>query len=879
MTGKSISHYSILEKLGEGGMGIVYKAEDSRLRRAVALKFLPSHLAASDQDKERFLREAQASAALNHPNICTIYGIEEDTGQLFIVMELIDGTTLGKKLPVVNADDAVSYAIQIGEALHEAHSKGIVHRDIKTDNIMVNAKGQIKVMDFGLAKLRGSVKLTRTSSTVGTLAYMAPEQLQGGEIDARSDIFSFGVVLYEMFTAHLPFRGEHEAAMMYSILNEEPEPVQNYRPELPPDAVYVISKAMEKNPEDRYQTVSEMLVDLRRLRRQTTRVTHSREHSLPSPEPPLRLSGTHPSIPGSSGGGNKMRATVITLGIILTGVLVYGLVIYFTKPKSAGVVQMSFTQLTDEPGIEYNPDISPDGNYIVYEKGNENGPNMIFLKRIGGENAINLTPNTKVDDTQPAISPDGQEIAFVRWGSEQGIFLMGATGENIRRLSDFGYNPSWSPDGREIVCSTMAFLDPNMRSGIGSELWQITVATGEKRKIGTGDAMEPQWSPHGFRIAFWGVHAGGQRDIWTVPVSGGDPVAVTDDAYVDWDPVWSPDGKYLYFSSDRGGSMNLWRIAIDEQTGRVLGEPQPVTTPASYSGYLRISRDGRRVVYVAIDQRSNVYEVGLDPDKGACTGTPHAVTQGTRIYADFSLSSNGEWIALTTGGTQEDVCVMRRDGTELRQLTNDVYKDRTPFWLPDGRRIAFMSDRSGNYELWCINADGGNLEQLTKDTPRGFFIEPILSMPGGNMLLCASDSGLVTVDLSKPPGSRTEQKYQFPANGSDVFLATSVSPDSQYLAGGSRSGVVIYSLATKTYESITDSGSQPHWLMDNQRLIYVRHGKLFIVDRRTKITRELENQPAISNPYYQISPDGRTLYYTVETKEADIWQLTMKEPQ
>src|SRR5260221_9480328 len=255
MIGQTISHYKILEKLGEGGMGVVYKAEDTKLRRVVALKFVAHHLLSHDPEQERFLQEARAASALNHPNVCHINAVVEVGGEEFIDMEFVDGKNLRNlELARGKLETVISYAIQIGEALHEAHSQGIIHRDIKLDNIMVNSKGQIKVMDFGLAKLRGSMKLTKPSRTVGTLAYMAPEQLQGGDVDARSDIFSFGVVLYEMLTGRTAFRGEHEAAIMYSIVNEEPEPISKYHPELTSDFVYIIKKSLEKNPEDRYQS-------------------------------------------------------------------------------------------------------------------------------------------------------------------------------------------------------------------------------------------------------------------------------------------------------------------------------------------------------------------------------------------------------------------------------------------------------------------------------------------------------------------------------------------------------------------------------------------------------------------------------------------------
>ena len=277
MLGTTVSHYKILEKLGEGGMGVVYKAEDIRLRRTVALKFLPRALESHETERARFLQEAQAASAFNHPNVCTVYDIGAEGDTQFIVMEYVQGMTLREKIAEgkLPTGTAVGYAIQIGEALQEAHAHGIVHRDIKAENLMVTAKNLVKVMDFGLAKLKGSLKLTKTSSTVGTLAYMAPEQIQGGEVDARSDIFSFGIVLYEMLTGCLPFRGEHEAAMVYSIVNEEPTPIQSHLPDVSSELVHVLDRALEKDPEDRYQTVHDMVIDLRRLKKKTSPVSAS----------------------------------------------------------------------------------------------------------------------------------------------------------------------------------------------------------------------------------------------------------------------------------------------------------------------------------------------------------------------------------------------------------------------------------------------------------------------------------------------------------------------------------------------------------------------------------------------------------------------------
>jgi serine/threonine protein kinase/Tfp pilus assembly protein PilF len=329
MIGQTISHYKILEKLGEGGMGVVYKAQDIKLDRLVALKFLPAHVSESEQEKSRFIQEAKSASALNHPNVCTIYGIDEYNGQQFIEMELVDGRTLrdtiaegaGGKTSPLAIKQVVEFGIQIGEALQEAHSKGIIHRDIKSENIMVNSKNQIKVMDFGLAKLKGSLKLTKTSSTIGTLAYMSPEQIQGIEADIRSDIFSFGVVLFEMTTGKTPFRGEHEAAMMYSIVNEEPEDASKYRDDIPAELLHILKKSLEKDPEDRYQSMSEIIVDLRRLKKGSTRIVRTQafhppeELRRPSPAAaPLAPTNTFLSKRTLTGMG--VAALVIIAGFI-----------------------------------------------------------------------------------------------------------------------------------------------------------------------------------------------------------------------------------------------------------------------------------------------------------------------------------------------------------------------------------------------------------------------------------------------------------------------------------------------------------------------------------------------------------------------------------
>ncbi len=305
MIGQTVSHYRILDKLGEGGMGVVYKAEDTRLKRTVALKFLPAHLSASEQDKARFLQEAQSASSINHPNICTIHDIQEHESQMFIVMEYVEGKTL-HETPGVSEKEAIEIGAQIAEGLAAAHEKGIVHRDVKPENIMVRKDGRVQIMDFGLAKLRGVSRLTKEGSTVGTAGYMSPEQVQGTDVDARSDIFSLGVVLYELFTGRLPFRGVHETAMAYEIVNVDAPPMRTAKPDINPELDRIVAGCLEKNPAERMQSAKQVAVDLRRSARDSGKHAVSREMHAASPQ-------GNESAPG----GRKRISRLIGAGLLV----------------------------------------------------------------------------------------------------------------------------------------------------------------------------------------------------------------------------------------------------------------------------------------------------------------------------------------------------------------------------------------------------------------------------------------------------------------------------------------------------------------------------------------------------------------------------------
>ncbi|PYS56603.1 MAG: hypothetical protein DMF74_28180, partial [Acidobacteria bacterium] len=420
-------------------------------------------------------------------------------------------------------------------------------------------------------------------------------------------------------------------------------------------------------------------------------------------------------------------------------------------------------------------------------------------------------------------------------------------------------------------------VDPG-RSNPNSRIWAVNVATGERRLVTKEDSVQPNWSPHGHRIAYWGRPNGAQRDILTIPAGGGEPLPVTNDAATDWNPVWSPDGKYLYFASDRGGSMNLWRVPIEEQTGKVLGQPEAVTTPSPYSAHLSFSRDGRRMVYAQTVSKANLQQVGFDPAKETVTSQPVWITQGSRLANTPNLSLDGEWLVFDSqGGQQEDLFVIRQDGTGLRQLTDDIYKDRIPRWSPDGKRIAFFSDRSGKWEIWTINSDGSGLQQLTYAS--GTVNNPVWSPDGTRLAYRNAGGSPSIIEVGKPWQEQSPQKLP-PMSDSNDWGPWSWSPDGRRLAGGRTpggAGIVVYSLESQQYEKLTDFGSLPVWLSDSRRLLFPHQGKLYLVDSQSKKIHEvLSVAPYVFSSGGALSRDDRLIYFSLVTTEADIWLMTLE---
>ena len=906
MIGTTLSHFKITAKLGEGGMGEVYEAWDESLERTVALKILPTEMVQNPDRVRRFVQEAKSASALSHPHIVTIHeiGHVETAGAHdvhFIAMELIDGHTLKTKIHEehLGAKDLLRWLGQAAEGLSKAHADGIVHRDLKPDNIMVTSDGYAKVLDFGLAKLTeplGDGTLAPTfladetaeGAVLGTVGYMSPEQVQGKTVDQRTDIFSFGCVLYEAMTRQRPFAGETAVDTMHQILRTKPAPVRELSPETPGAVRRVIRRCLAKDPERRLQSMKDLALELNEL------VEEWDELGLRTDSSTWGESG---SVAALSPPRNERKWFAV--GALAAAVVLAGLLLVWRPWKGAsegtdseGIIRTSFSQITQQAGFESQGDLSSDGRFISYVS-REKGHDDIYLLRIGGRNPVNLTASSDADDQSPMFSPDGEQLAFRSGRDDGGLFVMGATGESVRRLTDFGHDPAWSPDGREIAFVGERTVDPAGRTG-KSPLWLIDSSGGAPRELFEGDAMRPRWSPSGTRIVFWAIKdidlGGGQRDIASISLAEGEPVWLTDDDHLDWSPVWSPDGRFVYFLSDRGGSRNMWRIAVEETSGGVLGDPQPVTVPSRGIDSLSISSDGTRILYTDSAQSANITKIAVDPSTFEPVGTPKAVTGGSASYVQPQVSPSGEWIAFRTAGKQEDLYLIRPDGTELRQLTDDLFKDRLPLWFPDSESIVFYSDRSGRYEAWSLGVDGSDLQQLTSTTGDSFYYPNV--SPDGRLLVATNEFQSDIWDLSKTiPASESRKLPQIMDTGRFMFNPT-WSPDGRRLAGSivepgqSRTlGVAVFSMETEEYEVVfaPEPGpviGAPFWGSELNRVFFWMENPatdrvLHLMDVVSGEVRELWTLPSQSFGHCLAMGD-EWLFYTQTSGESDLWMATLE---
>jgi len=725
MIGETISHYKILEKLGEGGMGVVYKAEDTKLKRTVALKFLPPHLSASEQDKARFVQEAQAASALNHPNVCTIHDISEHDGTMFIVMEFVDGRTLREKRSSVSFKQAIDIGIQIADGLAAAHEKGIVHRDIKPDNIMIRKDGIVQIMDFGLAKLRGNIsRLTKEGSTVGTAGYMSPEQVQGQDADHRSDIFSLGALLYELFTGKLPFKGVHETAIMYEVVNVDAEPPSSLVPEIEPELDRVVLECLQKEPDERCQSAKEVSRDLKRYKRESGRQRVSRISSVQPIQKPMQSTGqmSVPNVqPDSVREPRKQSASARRwMGIAIVMFIAFGAAMFAiwratsveVYPVRATLLPPDLTSFNTSDGGHLM--VSPDGHYLAFVATDSVGKDQLLVRALSSITALPL-PGTG-NAAYPFWSYDSRSIAFFAGGKLKRVDAAGGPVTTICDASD-GRGGSWNQAGVIIFAPSS-----------DSPIHRVAAAGGASIAITSIDTAKKETSHR-------------------------------------W-PFLLPDDKHFLFTSQTGGGGEggILVASLDDSSRKSI---LSVASNAEFrSGYL---------LYV---HQNNLIAHPFDPDNAEFTGDPvpiaeRIVFRDARSRGIFSFSENGV-LVYQSGKTREaQMFLVDRSGKILTQL-----KSKAPaYWAafsPDGKRVVqdIFDDASRSYDIWLYDLARDFSTRFSFD-PEDDYV-PTFSPDGNSVIFSSERKGSPDLFLKDLSGMKNEEfLYGSPLQD----YATSWSPE------------------------------------------------------------------------------------------------------